>query len=574
MGIPSIIRAAYTRPGWLLLVVGLLICFLFLWPSQRQKAKGPVVLGGTLRYSTVESFNTLFPLSSNTLDYQRALRLVYEPVLTAADNQRGWEYNLAKSVRISKDQKVITLRLKQGIYFSKDACFRFSSRELTAKDLAFTLSFACSKNSLNQQSHLLTELIVGAKQFYLQNKSPFLNTVSGIQIVDKYTVKIQLTAAYNHFLSILSNNSLGVLSRVAADYYGAGLPAHPIGTGTFYLNPKKGKTLSFLRNKDYWNYDRYGNQLPYLDEVIIYTGVSGAKEHKLFSSNQTDLLFDLPVNQLPSAFGTLQDAQKGKNPLHEVYIRPSSKIHYLYFNTMKGAFRQLLVRKAFSLVIDPEVICATDLNGEGSPMRGKFIPERNGYRNELLLAFQAETSRIKDKIQLAKSYLKQAGYGEANPFPTVNMAVRGVKNSVAGTWCRAVQKMIQEKLGISVRLMYNNDISKQLSDINIDIWRGGWVGDYPGAESYLRLFYSAAQNPVFFKNSAVDGYYLSSIFERPESPLQVLAQKMCEKEIISNYALIPVYTEDFFVIHKLQVRGFQLAESGLVDFSKIFLKEF
>lgn len=558
-----------------MLVVGtLLFCFVFLWPSQRQKAKGPVVLGGTLRYSTVEAFNTLFPLSSNTLDYQRALQLVYEPVLTAADNQRGWEYNLAKSIRVSKDQKVITLRLKQGVYFSKDACFRFSSRELTAKDLAFTLSFACSKNNLNQQSHLLTELIVGAKQFYIQNKSPFLNTVSGIQIIDKYTVKIQLTAAYNHFLSILSNNSLGVLSRVAADYYRTGLPAHPIGTGAFYLNSKKGKTLSFLRNKDYWNYDRYGNQLPYLDEVIIYTGVSSSKEHKLFSANQTDLLFDLPVNQLPSAFGTLQDAQKGKNPLHEVYIRPSSKIHYLYFNTMKGPFRQLLVRKAFSLVIDPELICANDLNGEGSPMCGRFIPERNGYRNELLRDFQDQNSRITDKIKLAKNYLKLAGFGPDNPFPKINLAVRGVKNSVAGTWCRAVQKMIQEKLGISVRLMYNNNISKQLSDTNIDIWRGGWVGDYPGAESYLRLFYSAAQNPVFFKNSAVDRYYLSSIFERPESPLQVLAQKICEKEIISSYALIPVYTEDFFMIHKLQVRGFQLAESGLVDFSKIYLKGF
>lgn len=558
-----------------MLVVGLLLfCFLFLWPSQREKAKGPVVLGGTLRYSTAEAFNTLFPLSSNTLDYQRALQLVYEPVLTAADNQRGWEYNLAKSVRVSKDQKVITLRLKQGIYFSKDACFRFSSRELTAKDLAFTLSFACSKNSLNQQSHLLTELIVGAKQYYLQNKSPFLSTVRGIRIVDKYTVKIQLTAAYNHFLSILSNNSLGVLSRVAADYYGTGLPARPIGTGAFYLNSKKGKTLSFLRNHDYWNYDRYGNQLPYLDEVIIYTGVSSSKEHKLFSANQTDLLFDLPVNQLPSAFGTLQDAQKGKNPLHEVYIRPSSKIHYLYFNTMKGPFRQLLVRKAFSLVIDPELICANDLNGEGSPMDGRFIPERNGYRNELLRDFQAQNSRITDKIQLAKNYLKQAGFGPDNPFPKINLAVRGVKNSVSGTWCRAVQKMIQEKLGISVHLMYNNNISKQLSDTNIDIWRGGWVGDYPGAESYLRLFYSAAQNPIFFKNSAVDSYYLSSIFERPESALQVLAQKMCEKEIISSYALIPVYTEDFFVIHKLQVRNFQLAESGLVDFSKIYLKGF
>ena len=132
--------------------------------------------------------------------------------------------------------------------------------------------------------------------------------------------------------------------------------------------------------------------------------------------------------------------------------------------------------------------------------------------------------------------------------------------------------MLKNKLGITATLIYSTDISKQLSNAKIDIWRGGWVGDYPGAESYLRLFYSAAQNPILFKNDAVDSYYLTSIFERPQSALQALAQKLCEREIIRNYALIPIYTEDFFVLHKLQVRGFKLEESGLVDFSKIYLK--
>ena len=574
MGKRSLYRAAFARPAWLVLVGALSLFIVFFWPIQRAKAKGPVVFGGKLRYSTVEEITTFFPLSSNTLDYQRVLQLVFEPVLIAADNRRGWDYNLAKSIRTSKDQKTITLQLKRGVYFSKDACFRFTSRELTAKDLAFTLSYACSKNRLNQQSHLLTELIEGAKSFYLQNKNPQESTVSGIRVVDKYTVKIQLTGAYNHFLSILSHNSLGVLSKSAADYYGSGLPIHPIGTGAFYLNTRKSNKLLFLRNPDYWKRDQYGNQLPYLKEVLVYAGVFGSKEHKLFSTNLTDLLFDLPVNQLPSAFGTLQDAQKGKNPLHEVYIRPSSKIHYLYFNTTKGPFQELLVRKALSLVIDPVQICTVDLNGEGSPMQGKFIPERNGYRNELLneLPQKSAFTSEKEKIQLAKQYLIQAGYSPNNPFPVVNLAVRGGKNSVAATWCGAVQKMLKNKLGITATLIYSTGISKQLSNAKIDIWRGGWVGDYPGAESYLRLFYSAAQNPIFFKNDAVDSYYLTSIFERPQSALQALDQKLCEREIIRNYALIPIYTEDFFVLHKLQVRGFKLEESGLVDFSKIFLK--
>ncbi|MFM8596694.1 MAG: ABC transporter substrate-binding protein [Flavobacteriales bacterium] len=504
------------------------------------------------------------------------LQLVFEPVLIAADNPRGWDYNLAKSIRVTKDQKTIFLELRKGVFFSKDACFRFSSRELTAKDVAFTLSYACSKNGANRQSNLLTELISGARQFYFENKNPIDNTVSGVQVVDKYTVKIQLTNPYNHFLPILSNNSLGVLSLAAAKYYKSGLPTHPIGTGAFYLSSKKENKLLFVRNNDYWKHDLYGNQLPYLDEVIVNPCVSSSKEHQLFSANQTDLLFDLPVNQLPRAFGTLQDAQQGKNPLHEVYIQPSSKIHYLYFNTTKKPFDQILVRKAIFLAINPEQICSMDLNGEGIPMNGKFIPERKGYRNELLEQWLAPTNllSIDDKTSLAKTLLKQAGYGKGNPFPKVNLEVRGKSNSVAGTWCKAVQKMLQVKLGVSVNLIYNDQNGKQLSDNQIDIYRGGWVGDYPGSESYLRLFYSGAQKPVFFRNGAVDNFYLSSIFDKPTGPLMLLHQKQCELEIIQNFAVVPIYTEDFFVMHQLRVRGFKLAESGLVDFSAIFLKEF
>lgn len=531
-----------------------------------------MVFGGKLKYATAESFSTLFPLSSNTLDYQRVLQLMYEPAFIAADNERGWDYNLAASMSFSSDHRSIVIKLKRHIYFSQDPCFRLNSRELSAKDLAFTLSYACSKNSNNQQGHLITELIKGGELFYKQNKNPFESTVSGIHLLDKYTLRIELTGAYNHFISILSNNSLGVLSKAAADYYGENLPAHPIGTGAFFLNAIDNKKLIFSRNEDYWKRDRYGNQLPYLDEVLVYTEISSQREHRLFSSNQTDLLFDLPVNQLPTAFGTLKDAQNGKNPLHEVYIRPSSKIHYLYFNTNKSPCKDLLLRKALSLVIDPILICSNDLNGEGSPMLGRYIPERNGYHNEYLNDEQGPNLSLEERIRMAKSYLKQAGYAEKKQVPVLNFGVRGTKNSVAGTWCRAIQKMIKNNLGISIRLIYNSDISQQLTDASLDIWRGGWVGDYPGAESYLRLFYSGAQNPLFFQNEAVDRYYLSSIFEKAQGKKQKLAQKLCEREILRSHVLVPIYTEDFFVLHKLKVRGFSLAESGLVDFSRIYLK--
>jgi hypothetical protein len=77
---------------------------------------------------------------------------------------------------------------------------------------------------------------------------------------------------------------------------------------------------------------------------------------------------------------------------------------------------------------------------------------------------------------------------------------------------------------------------------------------------------------LFYKNTKVDQYYLASIFANDQSPKHKLSQKICESEIMNDYALIPIYTEDFFVLNKLSVRSFELSESGIVDFSKIYLK--
>ena len=559
---------------WIGLACVILFAGLWFFPWQRPAANGPVVYGGKLRFSSAERFQALFPLSSNTLDYHRVQQLVFEPVLLASDNSKGWAYNLAKRIKVSADKRQITIELKKHIYFSDDACFRFESQELTAEDLAFTLSYACSSQPFNQQSHLLIGLIQGAQAYYEANGSPFDKTVSGIKVKDKHTLSIQLTGPYNHFLPLLSNNSLGVLSKKAGDYYKDNLVDHPVGTGAFYLETKEEGRLLFKRNKAYWKKDKYGNQLPYLEEVEVFTGVSSSIEHRLFSENRSDLLFDLPVNQLPAAFGTLQDAQKGKNPLHEVYIKPSSKIHYLYFNAMRGPLQNKLVRKAISLAIDQRSICTNDLNGEGSPMIGQFIPERKGYRNELLIAAQNELKLRSqaDKNTEAKALLVKAGYSARRKFPVLSLAVGGPNNSVAAAWCRAVQQMLLQNLGIRLRLIYSSSVSDNLYNTKIDIWRGGWVGDYPGEESYLRLFYSAAQKPLFYKNKAIDQFYLASIFADDQSKMHKFSQKICENEIINDYALVPIYTEDFFVLNKLSVRGFELSESGIVDFSKIYLK--
>jgi MarR-like DNA-binding transcriptional regulator SgrR of sgrS sRNA len=49
-------------------------------------------------------------------------------------------------------------------------------------------------------------------------------------------------------------------------------------------------------------------------------------------------------------------------------------------------------------------------------------------------------------------------------------------------------------------------------------------------------------------------------------------QQACEEIITNEHAILPIFSEDFFVLINLRVRGFEMNPSGIIDFSKIYLK--
>jgi len=65
---------------------------------------------------------------------------------------------------------------------------------------------------------------------------------------------------------------------------------------------------------------------------------------------------------------------------------------------------------------------------------------------------------------------------------------------------------------------------------------------------------------------------LASVFAGSISE-KVAAQHRCEKAIIDQQALLPIYTEDFIALYRIGLRNFKLNESGLLDYAKVFIKE-
>jgi ABC-type oligopeptide transport system substrate-binding subunit len=553
----------YVLPLFVVVAAITLVAYIYHLP---RVAIGDKQYGGILKISSKSDNITLFPLADNTLEHHRVQQLIFEPLLKPSKTARGWSYCLANKITFDSTRQKLLIHLRKNVHFSDNACFRFRSSELSAEDVAFSLSLACSQQAKIKQDLILPELILGGLEFYKAKLDPLKRKVNGIRIIDNYTIEVTLNGAYNHFLNVLSSPSLGILSKQAATYYGAKISANPVGTGPFKLEKREGKEITFERNHNYWHYDSFGNQLPYIDQVKLTCGIQGQSAHRLFLKNQLDLLFDLPIDDLSGAFGTLSDAKSGKNPLHDVYIKSAAKVHFIQFNCTSPPFDQLGVRRAFALAIDANTICNEVLMGEGRQLNKQFIPTTSWNKNSLV---KPDKRSMAARILEAKSLLIKEGYTDMRAFPPITFYVGSKKHTLAYKWSKAVAQMLEKQLSVKVLLM------EQLAPLNMtaaSMWRAGWVGDYPGSESYLRLFYSRAQNPLYFKNGLVDSLYLASVFAQNLNHSNS-AQKRCERAIIDLQALIPIYTEDFIVLQQLRVRDFKLDDSGLLDYANLYIKE-
>jgi oligopeptide transport system substrate-binding protein len=558
---------------FILLAAILIVFFAFLFFSLNQSGslvKGDRYYGGLFSYSLPEKISSLFPQETNALSELRIISQLFDPLVKQSDSKGTIENYLAKSIEIEKQGTLVHIKLRRGVLFNDDDCFAGATRELTAEDVAFTFSLACSNHPLNQSTTLLMGKIQGAVSYFKNGLNPDKSTVSGIHIINPYELEIHLTRPYNNFKQLLAHPSLGILSKISWGFYGGKLQLHPVGSGPFFIKSMSDTILELARNEHYWRHDEFGNQLPYLDEVHVLTNMKLTQEYPLFSKEKVDLLFDLPVSDLEKAFGTLTDAKKGKNLLHRVHIQKASKIHYLAWNMNSAPFNNPLVRKAFQLAIDRDYICSEILRGDGQALNRGFIPTCAYYSNPNLELIQQDLMR-------ARNCLKEAGYNEKNPFPTISFLINNQKGSNADLWCKEVCRQLKTGLGIPIHIEYvgTKERDNLIKTGKAHIWKTGWVGDYPDAESYLRLFFQENKETHsgenYFYHSRYNRLYLNSILTSNKKE-KLFYQRACEEIIANENAILPIYSEDFFVLINLRVRGFKMNPSGIIDFSHIYIK--
>ncbi len=543
--------------------------------TTQKDAIGGKMYGGEFKFMSSEKVTSLFPISTSDIYSQRLNSQIFESLLKIDMETMNVVPAIAESYSVSEDAKTFTFKIRKGVRFHEDECFNGDAREVTAADVKFSLEMACSGLPMNQMSYLLVNRIEGAESFNKKSTSSLPKTgVSGIQVKDEQTLVIKLVESFSGFDKILTHTNLSVFPKEAYEKYGKDIIKHPVGTGPFMLESFDDKGVTLKRNKHYWRKDELGNQLPFLDKVVMTYAKDKKSELMAFRNKEVDIVLEIPVEEIENVFGTLQEAQAGKNIKHKVESESSMNINYIAFACESEEFKDARVRKAFNLAVDRIEIVDKNLLGEGWAVQNGFVPKMDSYPGEKVKGHVYN-------VASAQSLLAQAGFPNGKNFPTLDFYVNSIKGSAAHKMCMGIAEQLKKNLNINlnIKLCTLEERDRAIANGTAKIWRSGWVADYPDAENFLGLFYSgnisennSSVNSFKFRNAEFDALFEKALREQDAEKRNALFVK-CDQMTIDQSPVMPIVTDDFMIMVNARIRDMKANSMEYLDFSTIFIKE-
>lgn len=548
-------------------------------PKEKIKAKGEVKYGGVFKVNETEEFRSLYPPNITEVVSHRIANQVYEGLVKLDQEDLSIILpSIAEKWEINDEATRFTFYLRKGVKFHDNPCFKTGKgRLVTANDFKFCLDRICAADALNQTPWLFKDRVKGANEYYEStiNKLPLKGGVSGIKVIDDYTLEINLNYPFAGFINIISHISCSVYPKEAVDMYGEEMRVNCVGTGPFQVNKiKEAEMVSLKRNPNYWKIDAYGNKLPYLDG-IKFSFIKDKKAELLeFKKGNLDMVFRLPLEMINDVVVDLNEAKKGINKPYEMQVVPAMSVFYLGFQNKLSPFNSIDVRKAFNYALDKEAIVNYTLKGEGRAALYGVVPPFKGYNYE-------EVKGYEFSVEKAKKHLKDAGYPNGKGFPTITLQINpdgGDRNLQVAT---VVQKMLAENLGVKINID-QLQLSQHLENIEEGkalFWRAGWLADYPDPESFLNLLFGEhVPEDINAKSFINTTRYQSNIFDKvfnealrePDTEKRMELYRIADQIAINDAAMLPVFYDEITRLLQIYVKNFPANAMEYRDMTAVY----
>ena len=541
-------------------------------------AKGGKIYGGTLRFAETELVQNLFPHAITDYTSAKIAGQIFEGLFRLNPRTQSVEPLLCESYSIDNQGLKYIIKIKKGVFFHEDKCFGNGLRELKAKDVAFSFTKLCTFSPENRAFAVtFNNKVKGASEYYNASKAGNkLAMVSGIKVIDDYTIQIELEKPVINFTKILCLPTCGIFTEEAYNQYGLKMS---LGTGPYKASgPIVGqKSFGMVKNTNYHLSDSLGNKLPFIDSLFVTVLASKGAELEAFSNGQTDFISGLPsesVNQILEEQISLFETKPAKYVLAR---SPELALTYISLNSL-SIFKDKKLRQAFAYALDKEKIIREVLR-EQSYGPGIYGVTPPCIKNYDALSIEGYTF----DLEKAKKLLAEAGYPEGNGFPDLKMVF-----SSGGTRNSAIAFEIQNQLIKNLNININLEIVPLAKRIEYsatgkaDLFISSWLAEYESPESFLVLGYgknvpddinqASFPNESRYKNREYD-----VLFEKGASSLNVKEANdyflQAEQALVNDCPIIPLCYEEDYKMYSSAINNFYFSPLRIYDFREVYLKK-
>jgi ABC-type transport system substrate-binding protein len=387
--------------------------------------------------------------------------------------------------------------------------------------------------------------------------------IPGIQVLDRYTLRIRLEKPDYNFLYILAMANLGAQAREVVEKYGADIGAHPVGTGAFRLKEwRRSSKIILERNPNFretffdaelppeddvlgrkLHAEMKGKRLPQLDRVEVYIVEEAQPRWLGFLNKEFDWVnVPLEFKHMAVPGGILAPWLEKRGVRHMPSIDPD--IVYLYFNMKDPTFggysaEKVALRRAISLAYNIEEDVMLVRNGTAIEAQSLLPPGVPGYDPAFTLGKSYDPPKAKALLDMF-GYVDRDGDGwREMPDGTPLTFVHTAEPDQTSRLFTQLWKKNVEAVGIRVQVKVAKwpDNRKQSKLGKLQSWQLAWNADYPDGENFYQLLYGpncGSSNDGCFQLAEFDALFDKAAALPPGPERTAIYQQMAR--LVAAYA--------------------------------------
>ncbi len=508
----------------------------------------------TLHLSSDAKFKGLDPIQGDDVYSSTESSNAYEGLLQYHYLKRPYTLIplLAEAMpEISKDGKTYTFKLKKGVLFHDDACFKETQgkgREMTADDIIYSWKRLADPKNTSPNWWTFEGKVAGLddwrKAAAQSGAADYSKSIEGLKAVDRYTLQVTLNQPSSLFLYMVAMPSSSVVSREAVEFYGKEFINHAVGTGPYRLTEFNPSSKAVWDRNPTYRKEVYpsegepgdkeaglledaGQPLPRNDRIVTTVFEEQQPRWLTFLSGKLEI-GGIPKDNFAQAIAAggkeLTPEMKAKN-LH-LGIYPRADLTHLSFNMADPLMgKNKYLRQALSLAYDSTQLIDLFYNGRALPAQGPIPPTLAGYDPSFKNPYRQYN------LAKAKELLAKAGYPDGKGLPPLEYV--NLSDSTSRQFAEYTQKAFGQ-IGVQLKVTSYSwpEFQAKIKAKQGQMWEFAWNGDYPDAENFLQLFYgknvSPGPNDGNYVNPAFDKLYEKSLTLTNEKERLVLYKQMVD----------------------------------------------